>query len=655
MNKQAIKTAAQKAFQENRLEEARDLFTQLCSKGPGDADSWFLLGAAHGQLGALAEAERCFRKVVALAPATFAAWDNLGIALLHQQRLDEAEACFQRAAKIQPAFAGAYNNLGTVHRLKGRLPEAENALRQALRLDPNMAEAHNNLAIVSLERGDAAAAADSARRALAINRHYPDAHHNLGDALCIQGLYDAAMPHYQAALQLDPTQLKTVVSVANLFGQVNRRNDAIALLTDALQRHPETVGLHLQLAQLKSDQKDNAGARTHYAAALRLKPDCREAAAGIAALLAFERNYPEAYATLQPFLDSAEDNLSIALVYADLSHHIDRVEDALARLERLSANTTLPEYKRSGLYFALARLHERLGHYAQAFEFHRRGNSARALPSDLQDHLSQMARIQSVFSREAYDRIPVARARSRRPVFIVGMPRSGTSLVEQILASHSDVYGGGELTDLWTLVNSLPGLTGMAYPECVPALTQDAMDRLAQDHLNRLEALAPGAQRVTDKLPHNFLHLGLIEHLFPEAQIIHCTRNALDTCLSIYFHDFNLNNLYARDLNELGRYYQAYTQLMQHWREVLRIPVLEVNYEALVADVETISRDIIGFCGLEWQDSCLRFYEAKRTVYTPSHEQVRRPIYNSAVGRWRQYAEFLEPLRQGLGDLAERD
>jgi tetratricopeptide (TPR) repeat protein len=652
MNKQAIKAAAQKAFQENRLQDARELFTRLCGKGTADADAWFLLGATHGQLGALDEAERCFRKAVTLAPAAFTAWDNLGISLLHQQRLDEAETCFRRAAQIQPGFAGAHNNLGNALRLKGRLQEAEAAIRRALQLDPNAAAACNNLAIVRLELGDAGEAAALARRAVALDRSYADAWHNLGEALCVQGQYDEAMRCYQAALQLDPAQLKTLLAMAGLLEQVNRRDDAHAVLTGALDKHPSAVALHIQLARLTADRKDSAGARRHYEAALRLRPDAKEAIAGIAGLLAFERKYPEAYATLQPFLAADDDHLSIALVYADISHHVGQDEDALARLERLLAGSTLPEFRRSALYFALARLHERLGHYAEAFQYYRLGNTSRPLPSDLRGHLQQMERIRTAFNRTAHAQIPVASRRSARPVFIVGMPRSGTSLIEQILASHSQVHGGGELTDLWAIVNALPGLTGMAYPECAAGLTQDLVDRLAQDYLGRLDALSADALRVTDKLPHNFLHLGLIAHLFPDAQIIHCRRDPLDTCLSIYFHDFNQNNLYARDLNELGRYYRAYASLMAHWRDTLGLAMLEVRYEDLVADVEKAVRAIVGYCGLDWEDRCLRFYEAERTVYTPSREQVRRPIYASSVGRWRHYADFIEPLQQGLGDSA---
>lgn len=651
MNKNAIKAAAHKAFQENRLQDARELFSKLCRKGAVDADSWLLLGATHGQLGAMTEAEHCFRQVIALAPSAFTAWDNLGIALLQQQRMDEAEKCFRRALEIQPDFAGAHNNLGNVLRAKGRFPEAETAIRRALHLAPASAEAYNNLAIVCLEQGDATAASEHARKSLSINRHYPDAYHNLGEALCIQGRYDEAMMCYQTALQLDPTQLKTTIAMSSLLEQVNRQADAITVLARALEQHPNTIAFHLNLARLKSDRRDHASALQHYEAAKRLNPDSKEVAAGIAALYAFERAHQKAYETLRPFLTATDDNLSIALVYADLSPHIDEVEDALARLERLHTHTSIPEYRRGGLYFALARLHEHLGHYDQAFEYYRLGNTARPLPSDLKDHLQQMERIRGTFTPATRERIPFASQRSERPVFIVGMPRSGTSLVEQILASHPQVYGGGELTDLWALINTLPALTGSTYPEVANGLSQDIVDRLAQDYLRRLDSLSPDALRVTDKLPHNFLHLGLIEHLFPDARVIHCTRNPLDTCLSIYFHDFNLNNLYARDLNELGRYYQAYAQLMQHWQQVLRIPMIEVRYEELVADVERVSRDILGFCGLEWQSSCLRFYDAKRSVYTPSHEQVRKPIYSSAVGRWEHYAEFLDPLKDGLGNI----
>jgi hypothetical protein len=242
--------------------------------------------------------------------------------------------------------------------------------------------------------------------------------------------------------------------------------------------------------------------------------------------------------------------------------------------------------------------------------------------------------------------MPRARVQSDRPIFIVGMVRSGTSLVEQILASHPAVYGAGELPDVTEITRALPGLLGTddRYPEFLPILNQEAVDSMACRYLDRLNQIAPGAMRVTDKMPGNFMYLGLIELLFPGARIIHCMRDPVDTCLSAYFQDFSNNHPYAYDLSNLGAFYRGYLKLMAHWRKVLHLPLLEVRYEDLVADQERISRTLIEFCGLEWDSRCMQFHDSRRFVETASHDQVNRPLCHHSIARWKNYERHLAPL-----------
>jgi hypothetical protein len=230
------------------------------------------------------------------------------------------------------------------------------------------------------------------------------------------------------------------------------------------------------------------------------------------------------------------------------------------------------------------------------------------------------------------------------------MPRSGTTLVEQILASHPAVFGAGELLRVGEIAQRLPSALGsrLDYPLCLADFSQQAADAAAQEYLDYLQSLSGGeATRVTDKMPGNFMHLGLIDLLFPGARIIHCMRDPLDTCLSCYSQNFN-GHEYTHDLSHLGHFYRDYQRIMQHWRGVVRVPVLEVQYEALVEDPEPGSRRLIEFCGLPWDDSCLRFYENKRTVVTASYDQVRRPIYKTSTERWRNYERHIDPLKAAL-------
>jgi hypothetical protein len=255
-----------------------------------------------------------------------------------------------------------------------------------------------------------------------------------------------------------------------------------------------------------------------------------------------------------------------------------------------------------------------------------------------------------VFSAENAARRPRAVNKSRLPIFIVGMPRSGTSLIEQILASHSEVYGAGELEDLPALVDSLAEMVGSKtpYPQCVDILKRKGLDEIAQRHLGKLAGLSMKAARVTDKMPHNFLHLGVIDMLFPGARVIHCMRDPIDTCLSIYSLPFNASHHYSSDLVNLGAHYQRYQGLMAHWKKVLRVPMLDIQYEELVNNQEEVTRKMLDFCGLGWEERCLRFYESERSVVTFSYDQVRRPLYKKSVARWKNFEQHLGPLIKAL-------
>jgi len=232
----------------------------------------------------------------------------------------------------------------------------------------------------------------------------------------------------------------------------------------------------------------------------------------------------------------------------------------------------------------------------------------------------------------------------------VGMPRSGTTLVEQIIASHPRAFGAGELGDIGQIAQAMPRLLGLggSYPGCLREASVAGMDAIAEKHLGRLGEMAPGALRVADKMPGNFQHLGLINLLFPGARVIHCTRHPMDTCFSIYATRLSPQHPYANDLEDIAFYYGQYRRIMAHWRTVVDLPMLEVRYEDLVANQEARTRELIAFLGLEWDEACLRFHETKRVVTTASVDQVKRAMYDTSIGRWKRYERHLGPLRAAL-------
>jgi len=481
-------------------------------------------------------------------------------------------------------------------------------------------------------------------------------HLRLGRLLARLGQLDEAIEALRSAVQEFPGDAAAHVYLANalLASQAGpaAEKEAGRLLKQALALQPDAPAPRLAEAALLVSQGRFEEALAQYDTVLARDPGHAVAAAG--RVRAHERrgNFAAALAAIEPWLDAQPRDLDIALAYASLAPRVDRLPAALAHLQTIDPASIEPE-RRQELYFARGALRDRLGDYAGAFADIAAANRltpAQDPSGPFASLLAAYGRLMRVHDSERMAARPRASNRSNLPVFIVGMPRSGTSLVEQVLASHPQVYGAGELSALRRLAASLPRRLDSPhpYPECAHELGAPLLDELAAEHLAWLQALAPGARRITDKMPHNFRWLGLVDQLFPGARVIHCVRDPRDTCLSVWFQPINPGHSYASDLHALGVYYRHYERLMAHWHAVLSLPILDVSYEDMVENHEATVRRVLEFCNLPWDDRCLRFYEHGRVVNTPSYDQVRRPIYRDSIGRWRHYDAFLEPLRAGL-------
>lgn len=328
-------------------------------------------------------------------------------------------------------------------------------------------------------------------------------------------------------------------------------------------------------------------------------------------------------------------------------------------LESLAGSDSLPANKKMYVNFALAKAFEDSGDYNRAFENLRRGNTLKRGQIDYEETriIELFRRLAAVFNKGLFERFQGEGDPSSVPVFVLGMPRSGSSLIEQILASHPQVHGAGELGGLDRLAGSASkvGHQQVGYPECVSCLDGETLRQMARSYLGHLPAIGDGKVRITDKAPGNCMHIGLIRLILPNAKIIHTTRHPIDTCVSCYSKLFTAGQHFSYDLAELGRYYRYYNELMTHWQSVLPPDaILDVRYENVVNDLVGQARRLIDFCGLPWDDRCIDFHNSNRPVKTASAVQIRKPLFRSSLQRWRRYEAGLAPLLHELGDLVPR-
>jgi Flp pilus assembly protein TadD len=480
-------------------------------------------------------------------------------------------------------------------------------------LHPNNAVTHNNLgvAFAALNRHQEAIA--NYTTALALNANYAEAHNNLAAVLLSINEAERALGHCEKAVALKPALAEAHNNLANAQKALNRYDRAIASYRTAIALKPDYAQGYANMGDALRELGLADDARHAYEKAVNLSP----------AKAQFHRRLAE-------------------------NSRLSADDSRLATVRKLAADASLPVKDQIEAHFALAKVLADLEQHAESFEHLLKGNALHRARIDYDEAatLDLFDRIRTVFTPELLQAKSGLGDPSALPVFIVGMIRSGTTLVEQILASHPDVHGAGELTDFAKASTvAAPNPSAEEFPESFATITGDGLKRLAATYLARIRALAPSAQRITDKMPANFRLLGAIHLALPNARIIHLRRDPVDTCLSCFSILFAGEQPYAYDLAELGRYYRAYDSLMQHWRRVLPSGVmLEITYEELTSNTELEARKIVAHCGLNWNDRCLAFHQTPRPVRTASALQVRRPIYRTSIGRRGPYENQLSPL-----------
>jgi tetratricopeptide (TPR) repeat protein len=580
------------------------------------------------------------------------AHSNLGIALFDAKNYDEAEASHQRALGLMPNLLQSLNNLGSIERGRGNKAQALEWYRKALAINSDFLESLTNMGAVLVEDERPDEAIPPLMKVLQVYPESPEALCNLGLSYFKRDEFDKADTLLRRSLHHRPGYPEALVGLARVCHELDKLDEAESLLMEATEKAPEKSDAWCQLGSIYTEQGQSDLAEAAYQRALGTDAKCAEALTGLANLKLEGGDIKEAVIDLESALDIDPDNLG-ARFHLTQAQKVKKGDSNLAVLEaKAASNESLSAEKRISLHYALGKAYDDLKEYDKAFPQFIEGaklkRSKLNYSAEADDARTQ--RVIEVFNPERYRNLQGAGSNDASPIFILGMPRSGTTLTEQIISSHPLVHGAGELRHLLEVAQQpMPGMPDLAYPENLVDVDQSALSAWGADYIARLRKHSATAQHITDKMPANYMALGLIPLMLPNAKIVHVKRNPVDTCISCFTRLFNRHQDATYDLAELGKHYMNHERLMQHWRSLLPAgSFLEVQYEDIVADMEGQARRLIDYVGLEWNEACLDFHKNKRSIRTASVTQVRQPIYKTSVERWRNYEQYLGPLLEQL-------
>lgn len=464
----------------------------------------------------------------------------------------------------------------------------------------------------------------------------------------VEGDARGALDIYLKVLKRWPREPELLTLIGSCYIDLGNPLEARKHLLKAIERRPEARS-YRQIARTYEFEGRTGDVLDALNKALKLAPDSDVIRAAIANAYFVDAEYDKALDVIRHLVEEDDPDLNIVLALGRFAHRVGLEQRAIELVRAKINQGNLPDRQLSALNFRLGDLLNRTGAYDEAFQAYEAANTLRNLEYSAASYSSAIDQVIESWTRERIADVPTASKPNDMPIFIVGMPRSGTSLAEQIIASHSQVTAGGERSELTDIARAFG-----AAPQTPPIIidpgvvTKPKISRHGRAYLTMMRKLAKGAPHVTDKMPTNFLYLGLIQAMLPGARIVHCVRDPRDTCLSCYFQTFSDALAFTNDLSDLGVFYRGYERLMEHWKQTLDIPIFDLVYADLVDDLTGVSRRLIDFLGLEWEDQCETFWLNPTLATTASLDQIRRPIYTSSVGRWKNYEPHLAPLQRSL-------
>ena len=618
-----------------KLDKAIEAYEKAISIKPDYAEALSNFGNALKDQGKLDKAIEAYEKAISIKPDFDTAYYNMGNALKDQGKLDKAIEAYKNAVSIKPSYAQAHYNLGNACKERGKLNKAIKAYDKALVLKPDYPQAHNNLGLVFHEQSELDKAIESFNKALALKPDYAEAYNNLGISLHEQGKLTNAIESFNKALALKPDNTETYNNLGIALHERGELDKAIESFNKALALKPDNTETYNNLGIALHERGELDKAIESFNKALAFKPDNAKAFNNKGIVLQDQNMIEKAIdayskaVALKPDFSEAYRNLSAVKQYT-------ASDPQFTQLQVIMNDESTSLSSRCNLSFALAKMYEDIGNFDQAFKYLSEGNALRkgllnySIQQD-ENLFKQLQETQLNLNRKpkSYDKI-----KGPIPIFIVGMPRSGTTLVEQIISSHSKVTGAGELQYV--------SLYGGAYCTGLKEITDAAIFEFREKYLYKLQISAKGKQFITDKMPQNFRFIPLICSAFPEAKIVHVRRNAAATCWSNYKQYFTTRNLgYSYDLKDVAAYYKLYNGLMRLWQSEYDKRIYNLNYEELTSNQTIEIKRLIDYLDLKWEPVCLSPHENKRSVMTASQQQVRKNIYKGSSKAWQKYKPFL--------------
>ncbi|MEJ1435974.1 MAG: sulfotransferase [Candidatus Sedimenticola sp. (ex Thyasira tokunagai)] len=637
-------------WQAGRLQESAILLGRLLNANPRHGDALHLLGVIHAQSGHAEQAVEMLQRAVSCDRKNPDMLLTLGNTLNSQMKFIDAYTVFKKALKLKPNFPEVHNGIGMSLSGQKRHHDAIKHYDLATRQKPGFVAALCNYGAACLELHDFDRAIEKLSHANRLVPNNPDTLKNLGTAYLQKGDSVNSLACFSKNLELLPDDLGTLLSLASAGIRFRSFDEALNALKTLKSKYPENPQGYIYSGDLHIEEGDLDAAVMNYRRAGECGANLVETSYKIGKAYALFGHFTEAAAYYREVLDLDPTMASAVRELAIISENLDAAE-LIGKFAPLLESDAISDDEKVKLCFAMGKACDDARMYEQAFDYYTRGNRLKYCKFDREAFSNQVECLMAIFTPSFFQQWADIASSSVRPVFIVGMPRSGTSLAEQVLASHSAIFGSGEQQfwgDLTRIVCERLE-ADRPYPDCLSAIEEHHLLDMIRAFEEHLSTFNTDAARIIDKMPSNFLYLGLIGLLFPKAKIILCEREPMDNCLSIFFQNFSTIYSYSFDLGDLGFYYRQYQRLMNHWEQSLPNPIRHLQYETMVGCQEEVTREILGFLDLEWESRCLQHHKTERVVKTASSWQARQPIYTTSVERWKNYSTHLGPLQHALG------